>query len=349
MHLFTTTDTIRTSECDLLPGTYVMEDLHAAQFMLAGKAGSTSIEKYSQDNTNSDSPKKILVVRPGVYGDLLLLTPTLNAIRKKYPHASITVAAFSRYQSILLGTETIIDYPVKPEQISEYDCVFFMERIIEGNPDAIHKHAVDLFAEKAFVEVPDTDKMLNYKVLDREVEWAKARYPRTEKKRVAIHVSASTQCRNWPQENMVKLIIELAKDNREVFLIGAPGQIGAPNKGSITNLALEGLDIRQSIAAMSTCDVLVAPDSVMLHAASAIGMKAIGLFGPIKWQNRVTGKTTYSIQGHTECEFGACGHNANAREGHFPSYCPTRKNNFCALMAQIKPERVLAKINMMLQ
>jgi ADP-heptose:LPS heptosyltransferase len=349
MHLFTTEETIRTSECDLLPGTYVMEDLHSAQFMLAAQPGKASIAEYKFTDSAVKHPKTILIVRPGVYGDLLLMTPTIRALQDKYPDAVITVATFSRYQSILIGVvNSVIDYPVRPDDLKAYDAVYFMERIIEGNPLSKETPAVDLFSEKIGLIL--TNKKLEYTILDRELEWANARYPRTEKKRIGIHVAASTACRSYPQSNLVKLIIDAAQHGYEVYLIGAPGQMNGGNQHGITNLMLEGLDIRQSIAAMNTCDVIVAPDSVMLHVAGALGKKAIGLFGPIKWQNRVVqAPTVYCIQGHTECEYGPCGHNANPIEGHFPSYCPTRKNGFCALMAQINPDRVLAKINQLIK
>ena len=43
---------------------------------------------------------RILIVRLRRIGDLLLLTPTLRAIRKAYPNAQIDVLALDRQRSI---------------------------------------------------------------------------------------------------------------------------------------------------------------------------------------------------------------------------------------------------------
>lgn len=331
---------------DLLPGVYVAEDIYAAQLMFSAKRGSCKLEPYVAADCDA-TPSSALWIRPGAFGDLLLLTPALRAFREKNPLASVSLACMPQYAPIVAsaGFDRIIDYPVSAEDIARFGSVFCLENVIEGNANADTAHAADIFADRVGVKLHDRTPV--YEISQVEKDWSKARYPRTALKRVAIHVSASTQYRNYPQHHVVKVLLELAKRGIEVFLIGAPMQWRAESKGVIRNLMLESLDIRQSVAAMATCDVLVAPDSVMLHVAAAIGMQAIGLYGPIHWSNRISGTTVEGIQGNTGCK--PCYHNIGPNEGNFPAHCPTAAKGYCGLMESIAPERVVSKVQLLLK
>jgi len=299
---------------------------------------------------NDEDPKRVLIVKSGAYGDLLMLTPSIRRFKEVYPDCHVSVACLNQYKPILLNSvvDELVDYPVNELDITRngYDCIIYIENAIEGNDEANTMHGVDALALQMGLS-PILNKRPVYEVTEFEAEWAKARYPRNEQKRVAVHVSASMPNRNYPEALMTQVIIDLIRKGYEVFLLGAPAQWRVKNVKGLTNLMLENLDIRKSIAAMATCDVLLAPDSVMLHVASAIGMKGVGLFGPVPWSTRVTSDKIHCLQGTTGCT--PCCFAGDAFTGPYPAHCPSKTKNMCALLADIKPERIVTKVQLLLK
>jgi ADP-heptose:LPS heptosyltransferase len=104
------------------------------------------------------------------------------------------------------------------------------------------------------------------------------------------------------------------------------------------------LSFRQAAAVLSTCDVFCGVDSSFFNLCPALGVPAIGLFGPVDWRTRVKegmGQTALSGVGYC----APCGW-TNSRAGHkFPPNGPCAKTGFCVPLADIKPERIVAKID----
>lgn len=353
MHIIKLKSSLKLNEeIDLQPGSYLVEDLNAADFMSFAQRGSAELnfvpgspKPFSQ---NEDwNGRKILIVRPGGFGDLLFLTPSVAEIKKRWPACEIHVAALSRYHPILKTSQVdaIIHYPVEIELASKYDAIVFLENVIEGNEEAHKIHAVDLVAKNIGIG-PLEDKMMRYAFTKDEIEWAEARYPRATARRVGIQISASSHSRTYPRDMTVKVTNMLAAKGIEVYLIGHPGEVSAPTPPPIRNLTIEGISFRQSVAAMATCDLVVGPDSVMIHIAGAIGMPAIGLYGAFPWKLRTAyAPSVFALQGNRGCEFAPCFYHGSRISPHFPTNGPCFKTGKCEVMASIEPERVVTAIN----
>jgi ADP-heptose:LPS heptosyltransferase len=342
--------------CQLPAGSYYVEDLNSADIMSLSPRGETALThvKSFAKTFNEDrdwNGKKILLIRPGGFGDLLFLTPSISEMKRRWPSCEIHVSAFARYQSILktAQVDSVIGYPVAVEDVHLYDAVVFLENVIEGNPDAEVKHAVDVVADRIGL-TGLTSKQMEYTFTPDELEWAAARYPRTSKRRIAVQISASGHARNYPQNLLMEVLASLLKKGFEIYLLGHPGEIPGKTPPGIRNLTLENISFRQSVAAMATCDIVLGPDSVMIHLAGAINMPALGLYGPFPWKLRTAyAPSVRALQGASGCDLAPCFFHGSRLEKHFPKAGPCGKSNRCEVMASIEPRRVLAAISSILE
>lgn len=307
-------------------------------------------------------PEKILIVSPGGYGDIIMLTAVLHALHVQQPGVEIHVACLNLRRPLLryLGFNvTLHPYPVPAavwRSFADRDQpIVSLEGLIEGFPDI---HPCEAFARALNLRALTKPKPI-IRLAQPELEEAHHRHPRLEgEKRLGLQVRASANCRSWPSHKLVTFAQVALADGWRVFLFGAPGEFidppqdknrppGMPRK--IVNLTggKHPPDFRQSCAIMTTCDIIVAPDSALIHAAGALDLPAIALYGPFDYKVR-TGiyPTVKNIQGHARC--APCNH--HVRGGHeWPMDGPCQHTGACQAMEDIDPARVLKGVNAMLQ
>jgi ADP-heptose:LPS heptosyltransferase len=338
-------------------GTYLCEDLSAADYLQFAKRGTTQL-RYMERNTRpfdekeNWNGKKILIMRPGGYGDLLFLTPSIHEIKERWPTAEVHVCVYSRFQDILFSNkevDKIVGYPLSMDEAEQYHAWIFLENVIEGNPEAEKIHAVDIVAQRVGLSKLRSKEM-RYNLTPEEVEWGLFTYPRVNtKRRVAIQVEASGKARTYPGNLMTEVIIRLAQKDIEVFLLGDPYRVKAKSTPLVRNLMIEGLSFRNSVAAMRTCDVVLGPDSVMIHLAGALHMPALGLYAAFPWQLRTAyAPTVTAIQGNGGCDLAPCFYHGSPRAPHFPFDGPCNRSQRCEPMANIAPDRIIANLERML-
>jgi ADP-heptose:LPS heptosyltransferase len=291
-------------------------------------------------------------MRPGGYGDLLFLTPSIHEIKERWPTAEVHVCVYSRFQDILFSNkevDKIVGYPLSMDEAEQYHAWIFLENVIEGNPEAEKVHAIDIVAQRIGLSKLRSKEM-RYNLTPEEVEWGLFTYPRVNtKRRVAIQVEASGKARTYPGNLMTEVIIRLAQKDIEVFLLGDPYRVKAKSTPLVRNLMIEGLSFRNSVAAMRTCDVVLGPDSVMIHLAGALHMPALGLYAAFPWQLRTAyAPTVTAIQGNGGCDLAPCFYHGSPRAPHFPFDGPCNRSQRCEPMANIAPDRIIANLERML-
>lgn len=90
-------------------------------------------------------------------------------------------------------------------------------------------------------------------------------------------------------------------------------------------------------------DVCVGPDSMLSHAAGAMGVPMVGLWGPMAPASRIGYYKQHRAIWHRE----ACPHSpCFAYSTDFPKYCPPRgpKRNVCEVMAAVMPDEVVEAV-----
>lgn len=106
------------------------------------------------------------------------------------------------------------------------------------------------------------------------------------KTNIVLHPKSKGSAREWGLDNFSELITELDKSNNTIYISGTQ------QEGELLQELLQKhpeavdltgkLSLRQFIAFINHCDVLIAASTGPLHIASALGKKAIGLFAPMR-------------------------------------------------------------------
>ena len=334
------------------PGEYLVEDRNGAEIMLM-TPGAT-MKPYGPQGQYRINPEwmampsqAILIIAPLGFGDSILLTPCLRAIKQLHPSATLALAVLHERRQPFLGlpyVDGFEDYPLRTEHLSKYDCVLSLERSVENNPKARVQHMTDRFAEHlGLAELKD--RTVDYIVSQAELDWVKASFPRGKKRRIGVQVQAAARCRSYPK--MTLLIEALRRAGWEVGLLGRPGEFrtDGPKNPDVIDLSRRGLTWRQSEAFLLTCDVFLGPDSSLLHAAGALNVPAVGLFGPFPWKLRTAYyKSVHAIQGHEGCDIAPCFHSQHLGMPPFPLNGPCIQTGKCHVLDSILPKRIIAKI-----
>jgi heptosyltransferase-3 len=114
-----------------------------------------------------------------------------------------------------------------------------------------------------------------------------ARLTDNNKKNVILHPKSKGSAREWGVENFIKLIALLPEDRYKIFISGTKEEgdlirgSGIFNAGHVTDLSGK-MSLGQLMSFIKNCDSLVAASTGPLHLAAALGIKAIGIYPPIK-------------------------------------------------------------------
>lgn len=350
MHLLKTCLPVRlTATHTLQSGEYLVEDISGAQLLIAADGDSMTplTERRPFDENKDWSGKRILVVRTGGLGDLVLLTPILREINLRWPTAKIDVCAITEFGQALHHlpyVRDVVSYPMTKDAADEYDCWIFLENAIERNEDAKELHSVDVVA-KMIGLTGEFNKRQEYRVTMRETIWAEEAYPRVPGvRRLCVQPTASARCRNYPEGKLHEVCDVLLKDGWEIFLLAKPGEMQIGKDIPNLRLLADGLTFRQRCAVLATADCVLAPDSSMTHVAGALEVPCVALYGPFPWQVRTKySPTTVAISGVGKC--APCFPHNRAGQA-FPEKCPSKARGVCEVLEGIEPKRVLTKIRL---
>jgi hypothetical protein len=314
----------------LQPGEWLMQDDHA--FILAAQAprGTASVRPWLQPEGGDRDG--VLILRSGAIGDLLLASPAIKSFTEKRP--LVYVCCLQRHFPIVGdAAHGCIEYPLPVAVADRFERVISLEGVIEDSTDK-GIHAVDAFAAALGATV--TDYRPVYAVTDAEKERAPTR---TEHRRLGVHLRSSSAIRDYPLEKWFKVLTQLSTRKWEIFLLGS----NTPTNGLPWNVKdCSRLPFREAAAILSTCDVFAGVDSSFFNLCPALGVPAVGLFGPVDWRTRIKeGSGQLALHG------GGCEpcHWTSPRMGKpFPSGKPCTAKGCCVLLDSIGPNHLVAKI-----
>jgi ADP-heptose:LPS heptosyltransferase len=339
-------------------GEYYTFDHNGAQMMNIAGGGKMRPASNTKpfDETKDWNGKTLCFVRPGGFGDIVLLTPVLKEFKRRWPGCRIVVSCMKLYSAVLRNlpfVDDTADYPIAKSKMDGYDAWILFEDAIEKNPRAEKLHMTDLFAEIAgLTAAPDTKVVLaspqaEYVITPNERIWAQEAYPRVEgMRRACIQPGASALCRSYPGDKWMDVIKGLLDRNYEVFVLGRPEEFGKKPEHTVPHLHdlwSKNTTFRQSCAVVGSADVFIGNDSSLLHIAGALNIPAVGLYAAFLATLRTAyAPFTFAIQAAGPC--APCFHHMNpARQNHLPMNCPSRDKGICQVLASIEPKRILAK------
>jgi ADP-heptose:LPS heptosyltransferase len=252
------------------------------------------------DRLREGAIPKILVVRSrGGIGDVLMTTPTVRAISDKYKCKVDYCTDFAYLDGalpkVLRGVPYIgevFPHDQLDSRKEEYDAVVNLTCpcTVHEQPLAKPINRIDLFARHASVKLQDTS--MDYVLDSKELEWAKeylTKYNLMRRQLVMVQPSSSHTQRDAPVDKMVQAMNDLAAvEKNVVFLIITHDSDNLRSAWDMRHVhILHDFDVRQLSALMHYCDLVLCPDSAVLHMASAQSKRTVTLFGPTDPRARV--------------------------------------------------------------
>ena len=247
------------------------------------------------DSKKDDKKVRILAIKLMTLGDVILCTPILEALRKKYPEAYIAFATSEKYAELVEGNPYVDfvykcrDYDSKINALNHYDSITsdLMKRQMwsEVYQLQLHdtldlywsgEHLLDLYADIADVKV--NREKLHISISKEDKKFAKTEISRLKnryknKRVIAIHTTAGWEQKNWDFKKYDELVKRLSK-NYTFIQVGGKEDYKAKEVKDF-----RGLSIRKTAALIKECDLFIGPDSGPMHIAATVNVPVIGLFG----------------------------------------------------------------------
>ncbi|MCX6168977.1 MAG: glycosyltransferase family 9 protein [Ignavibacteriales bacterium] len=315
---------------------------------------------------------KILIIRLSSLGDILLSTPVIRSIKRKFSASQIDFVVKKQFKDALLYNPNISNLIIYEKEnakqlknnlkIGKYDLVIDLQNNFRSNnlTSGIRvqirrfkkpsmrklllvwfkinflkniKTISERYAETAGVDI-DNNELELFFPQDIKTEL------NDDKNYIGLCPGSKHFTKRWPSEYFIELGNKLAEQGFIIVLLGGKDDkelcetISAKIEGSI-NLQNEDL-LLQTAAEMKHCKVIITNDSGLMHAASAVGITLISIFGstvrefgfmPTGQQNLILENKLLSCR--------PCSHIGR-------SSCP-KKHFKC--MKEITPEFVLSQIN----
>jgi ADP-heptose:LPS heptosyltransferase len=262
-----------------------------------------------------ESVSKILVIRLSSLGDILLTTPVVGTLRKKFPKAQIDFLIKKQFADVYLCNPNVnkkIIYRKESASVlnkelneAKYDLIIDLQnnwrsrsltRGISGNLLRFKKPTfkklllvwfkINLLKEQKSIvtyysEAADVDP--DAKVL--ELFLPNDLKPRLagNKKFIGFCPGARHFTKRWPAEYYIQLGNELTNLGYQIVLLGGTSEkdLCVDIAGQISNsINLQGEDNLLQVAVdMQRCECIVTNDSGLMHTAAAAGVPVIAIFG----------------------------------------------------------------------
>jgi len=261
------------------------------------------------------SAPKILIVGMHRIGDLVVILPSMRAIRNHFKRSKITVMSNTAHKGLLMSQKIFDDFiPIAAEEFNyrevakKFDVIFmfrnwfggntiyseepltyiFSTDLLVGHPKFAHLHYLDAlkllgiksYPQKPEIILPDSKGTFGKRLLNLYNFNPKSDLI------IAVHPGSGYDAKRWPN-NRYKIIIKWLIDCFNAKLIFIQGQsekslidsiitdIPDEHYAVLTELPL--LDIAQIL---KHCRFFLGNDTGIMHIADAVGCPVIALFGP---------------------------------------------------------------------
>ncbi len=257
--------------------------------------------------------------------------------------------------------------PIPYEHFKMYDYHAMFEAVVNTDEHQDQKHPLDVMLAKVGIDPNQVDPAL--KVVPPNFTFSEMQSTRRfESKKFGIfQLSCANPVRSLTPSNSAYLLLQLAeefpdihwyaisdefvpKEYSEMLVCRACDGKNDPygkvcptcegQKVLAKNIELYTSQSLRELWAMTTrAQIVVAPDSMMVHVAGALGVPCVGLWGMVDPMNRVRYYTKHAaVWKRKVCPFSPC----YAYAATFPKYCPPANPRVsCDVLAAITPKDVI--------
>lgn len=254
--------------------------------------------------------ERILVQRWGAAGDLLLMTPALRALKRAYPLSRLHVHCHGAAGQVLVDLPYVDAVFERQPSPSRYSQVYSLNGAYEASQaSGGWEHPVKAFCRAASVE--DDGRGLDLRIPTSLQKWAAERLPEGRARVAAVLRSGCRPKSNWRAAAWAELADQLPEGALLVALDAEPRPALGPWELAdearfyahprVLDLTGETPTILHAAALLQQCRAAVSVDTGLLHAAAALGVPAIGLFGGVPSRSRLVHPLHSAFDGQSEC------------------------------------------------
>jgi len=318
------------------------------------------LEKNITNQTKTDVSKSVGVIRMGGIGDLVLLSASLLAFKEKYPLHHLVLVTKAEHMDLLKGAEYIDEIlPLVPwadaKFLKKYDLRWAVEDKLTHNLGKLSEHDFttkdrsDIFdklmgveSEKKFVLPIQQDILAS--CMDK---LKAATHPI-----IAIGATCTQVLREIPLKYIEPLIEELqSATGGTIVLLGKTKprneQLAKIEGQRILNF-VDKTTIPELVAICSLMDLVITPDTGLMHIAGALQKNTLALMGCIPPQCRVTYYPTVTAlypEGELPCI--PC-YGLSTIPGHGSLACKQPGKILGECMQLLTPERIVKEVRNLL-
>lgn len=266
---------------------------------------------------NLEEVNKILIIRLSSLGDILLSTPMIRTIQRKYPDKKIHFLLRSEYESLLINNhflDKIFLFTrndeenkklVKSLKKENYDLVIDLQnnfrsafvcnklhrKTIKFNKRGLAKllltgFKINLLKNTAQIPVRYAEVFDNFQLDDEGLDLISYNAPsllfEADKKYIGFAPGSRHFTKTWPRNYFIELGKMLNAQGYTIVLFGGKDDrlVCAEICEEVKGIDLSNKnDILQTAADMKKCLVVVCNDSGLMHSAVASGVKVLSIFG----------------------------------------------------------------------
>ncbi len=232
--------------------------------------------------------RPVLVTRAmGGIGDILMMTPGLAVLKKKYPEREIHFAIPKGFHGLLLGNTDVEVKDIHADVLHQDDYSLWYDltrcpaaRVESMTLPRVRANRIDIYAAAMGVKrkrLAEVGRIPRYMVTPEEQDWADnflREHGLVGKDVFGIHLYSADSYKDYP--HFEEVARQLALKNPVLLFHGETIQgFDIPNI-----IKVDSHPLRRSIALVQRCRCFIAPDSGLLHAAAALHVPTVALFGP---------------------------------------------------------------------
>lgn len=256
----------------------------------------------------SGQGSKVCIIRGEGIGDLIMTTPIAQFLHEQYPGVEVTYATNTSYLGGALPAslennpyvQKVINWDVVKEE--DYDVIVNLGGGTGGHCPAVpHEiplappvNRIDLFARYLGIEL--THKIPTFVVTEKERKAIrrsvkmKSQIDIAKEQVLVVNPYASNAHRS-PRPEMLhgalQLIRERSPEVKVIVLKHSSDFDKDTNWDAVADAVLKDSPVRKAAALLSYANLLICPDSALLHVAGALLTPTLALFGPTDPRARV--------------------------------------------------------------
>lgn len=218
----------------------------------------------------------VLVVRDMGLGDVLMVSIVLRALAEKWPALRFTFATSRPYVPLFRDCTFLRRVSSIFECDGDYPNTIELRGYSERSPKKKSLDRIDLFAD--YCDVRLSDYSIPLQITDDELASGRALLGRPGPAgTMVVAVRGSTRVRSWPMEHLVVFAEMAASDGWRVVFADHERFQDLPSGSRISNQTAQW-SVGQLACATAAADLVVAPDTGIVHLAEAVGTRCLAIY-----------------------------------------------------------------------